>query len=326
MSDELNVCRSERPADLETWLAAKKNWIGASEVGSLFTDEHGDHLGFDSPLELLRKKAGMVADVSRPELEIYGDLEVGLLFRWEKKRPGSEMAWLNRSRDVYYHPDHPALRATPDAIIGDCKRLVQLKVTADRRADWDEHPPFGYLLQVQAEMYCTGAKEADLYALFRCERPYMVDEVWTMQADPELQAQIAERATAFKSLVDEWRAGDHRRTPELHSEDGAALARLVAGRAGDVVLQADERLAAMVAEWHGAKEYAAGYSSAQEGAKKLEKMLRHRIVGAMGEASLLVLPDGRRLRAKSVEREAYDVGESAWVDLSFVKPPKEKKK
>lgn len=329
MPDDLtvvNTALSERPESVEAWVAAKRNWIGASEVGSLFTEEKGDHLGFDSPLELLRKKAGMTVEKPRDELEIYSDIEPGLLKRWERKRPGVGHAWLNGTRDVYYQPDCPALRATPDAIVLE-KRAVQLKVTVDSREKWSEHPPLGYLLQVQAEMYCTGLPEADLYALFRAERPYMVDEVWTVPADPELQREIAARATAFMSLVERWRAGDCSQTPELHAEDGAALSRLVANRASDeIVLQADARLEAMVAEWHGAKEYASAYSSAGDGAKKLEKMLRHRIVGAMGEASILMLPDGRRLRVKSVEREPYDVGESAWVDLSFVKPPKEKKK
>lgn len=330
MADEVIVpeFEVERPTNKESWLAAKNEWLGASEVASLYVDEDGEPLGFDSPLTLLRVKAGVVPRAARPELEIYADMEESLLLRWLKTRP-LELAvgavLRNGLQEVYRMPMHPRLRATPDAFMlaadrVNIERVIQFKVTADSKDRWDrDGVPLHYLVQLQAEMFCTGAAQADIHVLFRCERPHMVDATWTVPADVDFQRDMLERVAAFWELVEAWRSGDRTRLPAMGANDSAALAHLVAARDVDEVVQLDEGGATLVAAWERAHEDSKVYAAVGDKLDTLEKLLRNKITAAMGKACIATLPDGRRLRVRSHHRDTYQVPSSDWIELGFLK-------
>lgn len=327
MADEIVIpdYEVERPTDKEAWLSAKNEWIGASEVASLYADEHGEPIGFNSPLDLLRVKAGIIPRTSRPDLDIYADMEESLMVRWRKGPRGSPRALRNGLQEVYRMPMHPRLRATPDAMVMaedgvKVERVVQFKVTADAKEKWDaEGVPLHYLVQLQAEMFCTGATEADTHVLFRCQRPHMVDAVWTVPAEVDFQRDMLERVALFWQMVDEWRAGNRSRLPIMSADDSAALAALVAMRDGDEVVRLDEQGEALVAAWERAHDDSKAYAGVGEKLDHLERLLRNKITAAMGRACIAVLPDGRRLRVRSRHRDTYQVPSSDWIELGFLK-------
>lgn len=157
--------------------------VGASELGAV--------LGCDpytTPLQLYRRKRGLEpAPADNAAMSIGRVLEgpvVGLA-RPQLVEP------VRRNRLTFAHPSLP-LFATPDGFVGR-DRLLEVKVVGYRSAwDWDDGPPCRVQLQVQGQLLVTGRAAAYVVALVGTEL-----RLWSLEADPLVQATIADAVTTF---------------------------------------------------------------------------------------------------------------------------------
>lgn len=128
--------------------------------------------------------------------------------------------------EVVVHPEHPELRGTPDRMVVNELRGVELK-TENQFSDQfgapgtDEVPPH-YLIQCAHYMMLTGAFHWDLAVLHGSAR----FEVYTIQRDAELESLLIERLTEWwnRHIVhdippdvdssDAWKVYLHKRFPK----------------------------------------------------------------------------------------------------------------
>jgi putative phage-type endonuclease len=95
------------------------------------------------------------------------------------------------------------LHATPDALryhqngSKEYDRVLAEFKTSNSSEGWGEpgtnQVPAGYLMQVQAQMDCTGIKQADLAVLL----PHFDFRIYHVEAMPELQARLQQKAKEF---------------------------------------------------------------------------------------------------------------------------------
>jgi putative phage-type endonuclease len=150
--------------DRESWLAARAQWIGASEVAALFVSPTGECMSpFTTPFALWAEKTGLAqpAELDAEYVEWGNLLEPAIAGRYARVT-GREIWQAPSPYAVAEHPSLPMLRATPDRWVlraeperaGD--GLLQLKNTNAFATDWNDGPPDYVQIQVQAEMAVTG--------------------------------------------------------------------------------------------------------------------------------------------------------------------------
>jgi len=169
--------------------AARRDSIGASEIAAV--------LGlspYKSAFDLWREKIGEVDTSGGTDRGDVGDfLEPGLrqLYRY---RTGLEM---QRSTTLH-HPDLRFISATPDGLLADRSRGLEIKVIGPRmRAQWSGGPPEYVEAQARQGMLVAGAQAWDV--LMCCGTEI---EIHTVTRDPEIDAWILREASAFWRLVE----------------------------------------------------------------------------------------------------------------------------
>ncbi len=186
----------------ETWLAARKLGLGGSEVAALF----GLH-PFKSALEVYADKIGMGPDDNAGEVALWGSLFEEPILKEYARRTGREVF---HSNTLLVRNDRPWHRCTPDAIqttrpppgaqgygIGECKMTGY--------GDWEEEIPAHVQVQVQHEMWVTGAEWGTLVWLPVPERKLHYRDLLPHR---EFQAVLAETVDAFWTRVLERRPPD----------------------------------------------------------------------------------------------------------------------
>lgn len=315
MSDLSRVMKIHESRDAWlSWRAGPK--FGASEVADLFG------CGYASALARVLDKAGIeklpafTAEQDEKH-EIALALEESLAGLLYTRRTGREAAMNDALRPRTWHRTiAPFLFATPDAWTSD--RVVQVKTAAE--TPWDT-PPVGYVVQVQVEMFCTQHERADIAAFFYGGGT-MAYRVYEVEADPEFQQLVVERAEWASKLVERAMAGEPYELPEPGVNDAALLARLTKQRARTVVHQFTDKDMPALQRWldvNDDRKVYAGLASKLEDAEKHE---RHKLVALMDGAEIGVLPDGRKVKLTVRERDGYAVPASSWVELAVVKEKK----
>jgi len=158
--------------DRQAWLAARAQWIGASEVAIVVLPPELRPRWMKSPYALWAEKRG----VPQPDNE-NAAMRWGL--RLEQAIADQAVEQLRDNMPdlfavefpftVWRHPDAP-LAATPDRVLFDAPAdpvvagLLECK-TARSAADWIDGPPLYYQVQVQAQLACTGLSHAWLAVL-----------------------------------------------------------------------------------------------------------------------------------------------------------------
>lgn len=156
----------------EEWLEYRGNGIGGSEAAAVL----GVPGAFGSRLKIWALKTGRMPpeDVSGNERVKWGTrLERAILDGFAEETGRECHAWsdcVGTHTAVVRHPTAGWMFATPDGICQDAERgigLIQVKTAhAGKLAEWsDDEPPLPYIVQVQHEMACTGAKWCALVCL-----------------------------------------------------------------------------------------------------------------------------------------------------------------
>ena len=173
---------------------------------------------------------------------------------------------------------------------------------------WGDEPPLAYQAQVQAEMACTGEKQAVLCGWVGGERLIHYE----IPRDEEFQAMMLVAVIAFwtnhveRCIPPEPTALDSRALQKLYPKDHGATIALSQHALGWANLQAD----------------------AEESIKELKEKVelsKNKIKAAMGAATYGVLPDGSKMKWKVEPRKEHVVAASEPRVLRHLKAPKGKR-
>lgn len=210
------------------------------------------------------------------------------------------------------HTEYPWMICHPDGVTDD-GRVYEGK-TAAFMDGWGEpgsaDVPQEYYLQVQHEMIVLSSviekpiAVADLAVLF-AGRTFRLYEI---PADLEVQEMILAGEAAF---MDRLKAGTPP-APDYNARDTKRLLqRMYPGTNGEVV-NADEWIEANLTTYDKASELSKLFSTQAECAKAAMQFY-------MGEASELKFNDGRVLRRKLIQKKAYTVEATSYVDARIIK-------
>ena len=140
---------------------------------------------------------------------------------------------VTKPETMFQSVEHPFMIANLDGIASD-GRLVEIK-TASRAAEWgqagtDEIPDH-YLTQVQHYMAVMGATRTDVAVLIAGND----FRIYTVESDPELQAQLIDMEKDFWSLVQTGTPPDPTRSEEAARKYREATAKKIAEASGPAV-------------------------------------------------------------------------------------------
>lgn len=285
-------------SDRESWLAWRAGGIGASECAAA--------LGISpwmSPFELYQLKIGALPERKpTPAMQLGIDLEPVVLKAYTRKTGRKIVA----TQVCVQHPKLPFLRATLDAI-DDADNIVEVKTTRWSKAgEWgpdddNQGIPLHHVAQVQHQMLITEA-DAFLAVLIGGDdfRSYDVP------TNDLIRTRLTERLTAF------WKCVETRTPPEMTDRDDRVAAMLAPTTDEPALLGAWE--AELVGLWEDNKRAAKHFTEAADSA-------RDALVRSLRGSSCGVLPDGREVTRRRVDRKAYTVEEGHYYRVD-VKVPK----
>jgi putative phage-type endonuclease len=296
------IIRPER----EAWLTARRELLTASDVAAV--------LGVDprrGPLAVYCEKLGAPS------------AEETAWMKWGRRVEGAVADWYadDTGRTIFdqgayaiqRHPDVPWIGATLDrwqsarssdktpSPIADVQTgPLEAKAVAGFKAkEWREDPPLHYVVQLQAQMACTGAQWGTLAALVGG-----LELVWKdiLRSEDFLVA-------AYPKLEEFWMRVQRREPPPADALPGTteALKRLWPEPDGETV-NLDNDALSLVAKWEQKK---VELVDLDDEATRVENDLRAR----MGSATFGALPDGSYLTLKKTERSAYEVGPTSYRSL-----------
>jgi predicted phage-related endonuclease len=199
-----------RPPDRAEWLAARLDYFNASDAAALFGEHEFTTLGDIATRKLTRDTTDNGSTATRRG----NYLEAAVASWWEDEHGIATY----EPAELYVHGD---VMATLDRrIVGNDSEAVEIKTTARRILD----PLPSWRWQVQAQMYATGFERIRLVALDAT----MELQVFVIEADPEAQRDLGERASKFMESI---RRGEIPPEAELTYHHRAALTPLDDGSA-----------------------------------------------------------------------------------------------
>ena len=256
---------------------------------------------FRTALELYLEKRGEIPPTEETPAMLWGKLLEPVIRQQYAERTGRVV----RVPEMMRHPQHEFVIAHPDGVTDD-KRLFEAK-TARTGEGWGEPgsdaiPQF-YLIQVQHYMLVTALPVADVSVLIGGQdfRTYEVP------ADRELQEMILEGEAEFWGRVKRALPPD----PDYTSPTTLELIRKMFPGTDGSTLTATPSQQTWRAAMTEAAELASRYATVAENAKA-------HLLYEMGNAAVLLFPDGKCLRRKEVKKKGYTVEPSSYIDGRLV--------
>jgi putative phage-type endonuclease len=291
--------------DRESWLAERQTGIGGSDAAAA--------LGlspYKTPFELWLEKTGRAEAENLDEVERvrFGNIMEAPIADEYARRYGVK---LRRRNQILRNPAYPWMLANVDRMIVDQRCGLECKnvdAYAYRMGDWGEpltdEVPEAYLLQCEHYLIVTGFDAWHLAACVGGNRLV----TYIIRRDAALEEMIVEGEHAF------WQSVESGEAPEpdyAHPTTTVLLKKLYPGTDGsEIAFDAD------IGQWHAVKQQADAlakrYGDASEAAK-------NHILEAMGAAAIGRLPDGSAYRRKVIEKKAYTVDATTYVDCRHVK-------
>lgn len=288
----------------QQWLAERRSKITASDAAAI--------LGRDprrGPLSVWAEKIGALEPADAPWMRRGRRFEAPIAEEYaeETGRP----VYAPDPYAIRIHPDIPWLGATLDRETEGCEASpapaagrgpLELKNVSGLKAkEWRAEPPPHYLIQVQVQIACTGAEWASLAALIGGLSIAWVDV-------PRHDRFIA----AMLPKLEEFRWYVEKREPppvtDALPSTSAVLAALYAAEDGETV-ELDREAQDLADELDAAR-------LDRRAAMTRERAAANKLKSRLAAASFGKLPDGSYLYLTSVEREAYEVAETSYRQLS----------
>ena len=175
--------------DRDTWLAWRRNGIGASDVGAIIGLSP-----WSSPWSLWAEKVGLLPSDENPtEAMEFGRYAELMVVPWVQDRLGLHVAGVQLACE---HPDDPLARATLDGTLADGPNSepiegLEIKAEGPGKA-WDGIPAH-YQAQAQWQMYVTGLERVR-FAVLKGRR---LDVELVLERDDADIAYLVEQAHDF---------------------------------------------------------------------------------------------------------------------------------
>ena len=188
----------------------RRKFVTASEVGALCGVSR-----WTSPYQVWQRKVGMRPEATTSRAMLRGTILEPLVGWSYHEETG---VGLRPAEKFEVHPEFDRLGASVD-FFADDGRVVEAK-TANPMAFkyWDGQPPMTYLLQMQAQLACTGREEGVIAVLVGDDLHY-----WNVEKHEGAQGRILREAAAL------WERIDEDRPPEPQPEkDQAEILRRAA--------------------------------------------------------------------------------------------------
>lgn len=277
--------------DRESWLKERDAGLGSSDAAAILGASP-----WKSAFALYVEKLGL----RQPSHEESEAMEWGRIlepiiatrYEQETQRPLRDPGrfTIQRSRR------HPFMLATLDReilmpnLVGS-RGVLEIKTTG-RGDDWAEAPPLVHQIQLQHQLAVSGHAWGSLAVLIGGQRFLWLD----MERNPRFIALLIEREEEF------WDRIQRLEPPPPTGQDVKLLPRLYPRDDGEAITLPPE-----AAEWdyrlREAKDHLKHWQSVANEAQAL-------LTGAIGSASVGILPDGSRYTWRASERAAYEVAAS----------------
>lgn len=277
---------------------ARRSSIGSSDAAAAI----GMNPYFTA-IELWQEKRGLVPPFEGNESTKWGQLLEPAVRQEYAEKTGRVV---RLPPDTITHHELEFVTCHPDGITDD-GRLYEGKC-ARYPDNWGEHGsdeiPEHYLIQVQHGMMVTGLPVCDVAVLiggadFR---------IYEVRADKGLQKSILDAELDF------WEHVQKGTPPALdYGAPGAiaVLKKLYPGTNGKSV-KANEACVLARTRFEQNK-------AAEKTAKEAADTAKAQLLDFMGDASILVFPDGKGMRRAEVSRKAYTVAATSYIDARIVK-------
>lgn len=308
MTDKITICDSIEQwpiTDRAAWLALRQRDVTASTVGALL----GVH-EYMTPFSLWLLKTGRIKNDpdETPSMRRGRLLEPVAISLLRELNP----SWKITEPKTYYRDPHTRLGASPDAFARDPSRdghgVLQIKTIEPgifrhkwHSTDGDLSPPLWIAAQAITEAYLTGAVWAAVVAM-RVGHGLDID-VLDIPIHMDLVARIKNETAAF------WRSVDEDQPPDPDITRDRVLIERLYNPTGEIIdLSRDNHVSDLVIEREnlGASKIAID---------RRMKEIKAELLVKLDGASAAQLNDGRMLTAKRVEKAAYQVSASSYIDI-----------
>lgn len=283
------------------WLAERKTGIGSSDAAAVLGLSR-----YKSALAVWLDKVGQAQPEAMNDAMRWGLwLEPALATAYTER---TGLAAVVPPRALYRHPDRFWQIASPDRLAEG--RIVELKTAGHRQAnEWGDEGtdeiPEPYLIQVQHQMSVLDLPRADVAVLIGGQdfRVYSVARSEPLiERLTEIEGDFWEHVLRREAPPADW---THPATPQL-------IESMYQPNDGKTVMLPPE--AEKLVELY---EFYADQARDGDTAKK---QVRAELVALLGDASLGLLNDGRRVKRKVTERKGYTVEPSTYVDFRILQP------
>lgn len=304
--------------DREQWLSLRRKDVTASAISALFGASE-----YITPLQLFLQKTGAIEEDSDEPIIDGNEISLSPMGRGtllEDKAADMlrllKPTWTVEKCRYYYRDADLRIGATPDLLVNDPERgpgIVQVKnpEASVYRQKWKQddgtiEPPIDYVVQTIQEAYLTEARWAAIGAFVVSHRTIF------RLIDVPIHAGIFDR---IKVEVSEfWRRVERNEpySPD-YARDGALLAKLYPQDNGSQIdLRGDNEAPLFVDQLETAR-------AAKKAAEAAEKNAKAAITAKMGEASIALLADGRRVSRKTTNRPAHEVPANSYPVIRILK-------
>lgn len=291
----------------QEWLEARRQGIGGSDASSAVGLNP-----YKSAYELYLEKRGELKpeDLSDNEAVHFGHVLEDIVAQEYSRRTGHQV---RRRNAILQHSDHPFMLCNVDRLIVglengpgvlECKTAGAFSSSEVWGDPGTDEVPEPYLVQVQHMLSVTGYTWSKLAVLIG-GRDF---RIYDIQRDDELIADLIDAETYFWECVQD---GTPPAVDYSAPSTEPLMKRLYPGTDGSVI-----ELDSDIAEWAEIERDAA------EKVKKyqdLRKEAKNRLLDAVGNAAIGLLPDGTGYTRKTVTRKGYTVEPTSYVDFRFNK-------
>lgn len=295
----------------EEWLLERRAGLGGSDIGAI--------LGlspYRTPVDVWAEKTGRSPGKKETLQMRFGTYAEEFIAREYSAKTGHAV---QRFKSMLHHPVAPVLGNVDRLVIPEGKKIAahQRTIRTDRGLecktanafaafnadDWgdegtDNVPP-SYLIQCATYMALTGCAFWDLAVLFGNQEV----RIYNFKRDADLEGEIIARA-------DEWWTRHVVADVAPEPVNLADIKRLFPCVTAGVTVEADDTLKHWAAVLQDASKQAGQYAAVADTAKV-------HLLTAMGEADTLLLDGGKVFRRKLIQKKAYTVEASQYVDARF---------
>lgn len=288
------------------WLEARREGIGSSDAApacGITTFGRG-------PLDVWLDKTGGL-----PPRKENREMKWGLLLEDVVAAAYEELTGrrvVHPKARLFHHDSLAWMLASPDRLTAEQDRIVELKTarTAEGWGEpWTDEVPEAYLIQVQHQMAVMDCGLAEICVLIAGSEP----RVYVIPRRQDIIDAMIRKEADLWSLV---LRGE---PPPVNWDDEHAAELVEMLRWPTPGTSTD--LAGVCVQWADAHSIL-GQEMAAYGAAR--DQLRARLVEAMGEAEVGVLPDGRRVRRRLVPGCHVSYERDDYFDFRILKPARQK--